>query len=392
MASTACRRPSPSPKGTRHSKDPQGGFERSLAGEGLPLASAERGYIDRRVRSLDQERTDVELKPIANQVVVLMGASSGIGRETALRLAKRGAKMVVAARSEAGLRSLEDDLRELGGEVTTVVADVSEFEQVEAVAQSAVEEYGRLDTWVHLAAVGLFAPFDQTRSEEFRRVLDVDLMGQVYGAMAALPHIKREGSGGLVHISSVVGKRSTPLESAYSASKHGVEGFLESLRVELLQEGWNSIGVTNVIPAAINTPFFTKARTKLGVKPKGFPPIYQPGVVADAILYSAEKAPREIVAGGAGKGMLLGQRLSPRLMDALMVRGGFGSQMTDQPKSAADPDGLFAPMEGQDRAEGEFGEQALHRSYLTWLDTRPALKWSIGVAGLAIALGALREK
>ena len=334
----------------------------------------------------------MKLKPVGEQVVVVMGASSGIGRETALRFAKGGAKVVVAARSEARLRSLEDEIGELGGEVTTMVADVCEFEQVEAVAQSAVEEYGRLDTWVHLAAAGLFAPFDQTQPEEFRRVVDVDLMGQVYGAMAALPRIKREGRGALVHISSVVGKRSAPLQSAYSASKHGVEGFLESLRVELLQEGWNSIGVTSVMPAAINTPFFAKARTKLGVKPKGFPPIYQPGVVADAILYSAEKAPREIVAGGAGKGMLITQRLSPRLMDAIMVRGGFGSQMTDEPKSTADPDGLFAPMEGQDRAEGEFGEQALPRSPLTWLDTHPSLKWSIGVVGAAIALSALRAK
>jgi NAD(P)-dependent dehydrogenase (short-subunit alcohol dehydrogenase family) len=332
----------------------------------------------------------VKLKRIENQVVVVLGASSGIGRETALRFAKRGAKVVVAARSAAPLRSLEDEIRELGGEATAVVADVCEFDQVEAVAQSAVEGYGRLDTWVHLAAVGLFAPFDQTEPEEFKRVVEVDLMGQVYGAMAALPHIKREGRGALVHISSVVGKRSAPLQSAYSASKHGVEGFLESLRVELLHEGWNNIGVTSVMPAAINTPFFTKARTKLGVKPKGFPPIYQPGVVADAILYSAEKAPREIVAGGAGKGMLLTQRLSPRLMDALMVRGGFGSQMTEEPKSTADPDGLFAPMEGQDRAEGEFGEQAVPRSFLTWLDTHPVLKWGIGVAGAAVALGASR--
>ena len=334
----------------------------------------------------------MKLKPVGEQVAAVVGASSGIGRETALRFAKRGAKVVLAARSEAGLRALEEEIRGLGGQATSVVADVSEFEQVETVARVAVEEYGRLDTWVHLAAVGLFASFDRTRPEEFRRVVDVDLMGQVYGAMAALPRIKGEGRGALVHVSSVVGKRSVPLQSAYCASKHGVDGFLESLRVELMHEGWKNIGVTNVMPAAINTPFFTKARTKLGVKPKGFPPVYQPGVVADAILHSAEEAPREMVAGGAGKGMLLGQRLSPRLMDALMVRGGFGSQMTKAPKSAVDPDGLFAPMEGQDRAEGEFGEQALHRSYLTWLDTRPALKWSIGVAGLAMALGALREK
>jgi NAD(P)-dependent dehydrogenase (short-subunit alcohol dehydrogenase family) len=334
----------------------------------------------------------MKLKPVGEQVVVVVGASSGIGRETALRFAKRGAKVVLAARSEAGLRSLEDEIKALDGRAMSVVADVSEFEQVEAVARAAVEEYGRLDTWVHLAAVGLFAPFDQTRAEEFRRVVEVDLMGQVYGAMVALPRIKREGRGALVHVSSVVGKRSVPLQSAYCASKHGVDGFLESLRVELMHEGWTNIGVTNVMPAAINTPFFTKARTKLGVKPKGFPPVYQPGVVADAILHGAERSPREIVAGGAGKGMLLGQRLSPHLMDAVMVRGGFGSQMTDAPKSTADQDGLFAPMEGQDLAEGEFGEQAVHRSYLTWLDTRPALKWSIGVAGLAIALGALREK
>jgi NAD(P)-dependent dehydrogenase (short-subunit alcohol dehydrogenase family) len=334
----------------------------------------------------------MKLKPVGEQVAAVVGASSGIGRETALRFAKRGAKVVLAARSEAGLRSLEEEISGLGGQATSVVADVSEFEQVETVARVAVEEHGRLDTWVHLAAVGLFAPFDRTRPEEFRRVVDVDLMGQVYGAMAALPRIKREGRGALVHVSSVVGKRSVPLQSAYCASKHGVDGFLESLRVELMHEGWKNIGVTNVMPAAINTPFFAKARTKLGVKPKGFPPVYRPGVVADAILHSAEKAPREMVAGGAGKGMLLGQRLSPRLMDAVMLRGGFGSQMTHEPKSDADPDGLFAPMEGQDRAEGEFGERALHRSYLTWLDTRPALKWSIGAVGLAMALGALREK
>jgi len=298
----------------------------------------------------------MKLKPVGEQVAAVVGASSGIGRETALRFAKRGAKVVLAARSEAGLHSLEDEIRGLGGQATSVVADVSEFEQVETVAWVAVEEYGRLDTWVHLAAVGLFAHFAQTRPEEFRRVVDVDLMGQVYGAMAALPRIKEEGRGALVHVCSVVGKRSVPLQSAYCASKHGVDGFLESLRVELRHEGWKNIGVTNVMPAAINTPFFTKARTKLGAKPKGFPPVYQPGLVADAILHSAEEAPREMVAGGAGKGMLLGQRLSPRLMDAVMVRGGFGSQMTDQPKSAADPDGLFVPIEGQDSAEGEFGE------------------------------------
>jgi NAD(P)-dependent dehydrogenase (short-subunit alcohol dehydrogenase family) len=328
----------------------------------------------------------MQLKPVEEQVVALVGASSGIGRETALRFAERGARVVVSARSEPGLHSLVEEISSAGGEATALVADVSDFEQVKAVADTAVEEYGRLDTWVHLAAVGLFATFEQTTPEEFERVIQINLMGQVYGAMAALEHIKREGRGALIHISSVEAKRSAPFHSAYAASKHGMDGFLESLRVELRREGW-PIGVTNVMPAAINTPFFDKARTRLGVKPKGFPPMYAPGVVADAIIYAAEKAPRDIVAGGAGKGMILGQRLSPRLMDALMLLGGFGSQRTDEPKPEDAPDGLFAPVEGQDRAEADFGGQTLSRSLTTWLDTHPAAKLGL-FAGAALGIAA----
>ncbi len=333
----------------------------------------------------------MQLKPVEEQVVALVGASSGIGRETALRFAKRGARVVVSARSTEGLDSLVEEIRSAGGEATAVVADAADFEQVKAVADTAVDEYGRLDTWVHLAAVGLFATFEQTTPQEFERVIQINLMGQVYGAMAALPHIKREGRGAMIHISSVEAKRSAPFHSAYAASKHGVDGFLESLRVELGREGW-SIGVTNVMPAAINTPFFDKARTKLGVKPKGFPPMYAPGVVADAIIYAAEKAPRDIVAGGAGKGMILGQRLSPRLMDALMLIGGFETQQTDEPKPEDAPDALFAPFQGQDRAEADFGGQTLSRSLTTWLDTHPAAKLGlVAFAALGVA-AALRAR
>jgi NAD(P)-dependent dehydrogenase (short-subunit alcohol dehydrogenase family) len=329
----------------------------------------------------------MKLKPVEDQVVALMGASSGIGRETALRFAQRGAKVVVSARGEEGLGSLVEEIRGRGGEATAVVADVTDFGQVEAVAGRAAGTYGRLDTWVHLAGVSVFAPFDQTTPEEFRRVVEIDLIGQAHGAMAALPHLKREGRGALVHVTSVVARRAVPLQSAYCAAKHGADGLLESLRVELRHQGW-PIGVTNVMPAAINTPFFDKARTRLGVKPKGFPPLYAPGVVADAILYAAEKAPRDVVAGGAGKGMILGQRLSPRILDAVMVRGGFGTQMTDDPKSAADPDGLFGPMPGQTRTDGDFEGQTLRRSLLTWLDTHPAVKGG-AVAGAALATAAL---
>ena len=183
-------------------------------------------------------------------------------------------------------------------------------DEVKAVADRAVEEYGRLDTWVHIAGVGLFARFEETTPEEFERVIDVNLMGQVYGAMAALPHLKREGRGALVHMSSMGSKRSIPLQSAYCASKHGMEGFLEAMRVELVHEGW-PIGVTSIKPATTNTPFFDKARTKLGVKPVAPPPIYDPGVVVEAILFSAENGPRDVIVGGASRAMILGQKISP---------------------------------------------------------------------------------
>ena len=189
------------------------------------------------------------------------------------------------------------------GEATSVGAVVSKFDQVKAVADRAVQEYGRLDSWVHLAAVGLFATFEQTTPEEFARVIEVNLMGQVYGAMAALPHIKRKGRGALIHISSVEAKRSFSLHSAYGASKHGIDGFLEALRVELKHEGW-PISVTQVMPGTINTPFFDKGRTKLGVKPVAPSPIYGPSIVTDAILHAAENPARDLVVGGRKGGEL----------------------------------------------------------------------------------------
>jgi len=332
----------------------------------------------------------MRLKPIDEQVVVLMGASSGIGRETALRFARRGAKVVVSARGEEGLDSLVEEIRDEGGEATMVLADTSECDQVKAVADRAVEEYGTLDTWVHLAAVGLFATFEETTPEEFARVVDVNLMGQVYGAMAALPHLKQEGKGALIHISSVEAKRSFPFHSAYGASKHGIDGFLEALRVELKHEGW-PIGVTQVMPGTINTPFFDKGRTKLGVKAVGVPPIYEPKTVADIILYAAEHPARDLVSGGAAQALILNQRLSPRLLDAVLsTRAGFSPQKTEEPRSEDDPDNLYGPIEGHDTAKNGF--RALSRSLYNWLQRHPTLK-RVAAAGTAMALlGALRGR
>jgi NAD(P)-dependent dehydrogenase (short-subunit alcohol dehydrogenase family) len=332
-----------------------------------------------------------QLKPVGEQVVVLMGASSGIGRESALRFARKGARVVVSARGEEGLDSLVKEIREEGGEAIAVPADTSEFDQVKAVADRALQEYGRLDTWVHLAAVGLFATFEETTPKEFARVIDVNLMGQVYGAMAALPHIKREGGGALIHVSSMGAKRSIPLQSAYCASKHGIDGFLESLRVELQHEG-SPISVTQVMPATINTPFFDKARTKLGVKPVAPPPIYQPGIVSGAILHAAENPARDLVVGGAAKAVILSQALLPRLVDVLLRVRGFEVHYTREPKPEDAPDNLFEPIDGYNTVEGSFRDRAHPRSLYNWLQMHPVVRRG-AVAGMAIeALGALRKR
>lgn len=332
----------------------------------------------------------MQLKPINQQVVAIVGASSGIGRETALRFAKKGAKVVVAARSRAGLESLVNEIKQAGGDAVYVVADVSEFAQVKAIADKTVETYGRLDTWVHAAATGVLAPFDQITPEEFKRVIDVNLTGQAYGAMAALPYLKQAGRGALIHISSVEARRSIPLQSPYSASKHGVEGFLDSLRVELQHEGWQ-ISVTNVMPSVINTPFYNKMRTKLGVKPTGVPPYYQPSIVADAILYVAEHPTRDFIVGDVGKVLDVMQRVSPALVDSLLLLIGFAGQRTDEPKSEDAPDNVFEPIEGYDTVEGDFGNLAIP-TFTDWLDMNPPLKWGAVAAaalGAAAVLGGL---
>jgi NAD(P)-dependent dehydrogenase (short-subunit alcohol dehydrogenase family) len=320
------------------------------------------------------------LRPIEDQVVVLMGASSGIGREAARHFARRGAKVVIAARSAPALASLLGEIKDEGGEAIVVVAEVTDFEQVKAVADQAVAAFGRLDTWVSLAGTSVWAPVEQTTPEEFRRVVDVTLLGQVHGAMAALPHLRRSGGGVLVGVTSVIARRAFPLQAAYSASKRGVEGFLEALRVELRHDGV-PVRVTNVMPATINTPFFEKARTKLGVLPKGPPPVYQPSVVAEALVFAAEHGPRDLVAGGGAKGLMALQAISPRLVDAVVARTGFVTQRTDEPRGPRD-DALFEPDDSIQRAEGRIGPVPQRHSAITWAATHKA-----AMAGLALAGG-----
>jgi NAD(P)-dependent dehydrogenase (short-subunit alcohol dehydrogenase family) len=277
-------------------------------------------------------------------------------------------------------------MKSKGGEATAQVADVSQYEQVQALANRAAEVYGRVDTWVHVAAVSLYAPFQETKPDEFRRVIEVNLLGQAFGAMAALPHLKRAGGGTLIHIGSVESKRSFPLHSAYSASKHGMIGFIDALRVELMHDR-TPISVTTILPAGINTPFFDKSLTRLGVKPRPSAPIYEPELVAQAILHAAEHPVREIYVGGAGRAMEWLHRLAPNLTDWLLSRFGYRPQLTNVPKTDQAPNNLYEHAEGYDRVHGSFSGEARSISLYTGLETRAP--WSWGLLGVLAGMGLL---
>ena len=293
------------------------------------------------------------VRPLSEQVVVITGASSGIGRATAHLLARHGASLVLAARNESALEETAREVEERGGNAVAVPTDVSDPAQVQRLAERAVEAFGRIDTWVNGAAVSVYGTVEQLTDEEMRRVVEVALLGTMYGARAALPHLRRSG-GTLIDIASVAGRRAVPLQAPYSAAKHGIVGFDEALRVELARDAPN-VGVTTILPYGINTPFFNHARSKLGVLPQPTPPAYAPEAVAEAIAWAAEHRTREIVVGGAAKGALLMQRLSPSLVDRALALGdmGFKLQMSGRPDDGVDS--LFSPAPGPYAVHGEFG-------------------------------------
>lgn len=290
------------------------------------------------------------MKPLFDQVVVVFGAATGIGRITALEACRRGARVLAADHNGEGLTSLAAEAG-AGDRLAIRFADAGNADQVQAVADGAVAQFGGIDTWAHVAGVAEHARFEDMPLESFRRVIDVDLLGPVYAAKAALPHLRRDGGGAFIVVSSMIARRSLPLVSSYSAAKHGVNGFLESLRVEL-QHDKAPVSVTEIQPATIDTPFFEHARTRLGVRPSGPPPVYPPERVAAAILRAAEHPGREVVVGGAGKAQLLMQRISPRAMDAFTRLAAFRLQKSDDPKGPDDADALDRPVEGDDRRRG----------------------------------------
>lgn len=330
-------------------------------------------------------------RALRDQVVVITGASQGIGRETALQMALEGASLVLAARNQEALGTLGAEVQRLGGQAEVVVTDVSDWPQVEALARRAVDRFGRIDTWVNNAAVSTYGTVEQATADEMERVIRVNLLGQMYGTRAALPYLKTAGGGTIINVGSALSERAIPLQAAYVASKHGVKGFTEAIRMELEHEG-TGINAVLILPSSINTPLFSNARSKLGVLPQPVPPVYEPRVVAEAIVFAAENPARDIVVGGAGKLLTLGERISATLTDRYMLQGDrlFRQQKTDRPDQPADT--LFTPSSGPGSTTGEFGEGSKSSSlYTRHLELHPNRKRALVLASMAALLVSVRR-
>ncbi len=306
-------------------------------------------------------------RKIEGSVVVITGASSGIGRATALEFARRGANVVVAARREEPLESLVGECQGAGAQAIAVPTDVRDLAAVEALAAAAVDRFGRLDVWVNNAAVTVFGRFEDTPMDAIRQVIETNLFGYMHGARAALPHFRRAGEGVLINNASVTGKVGAPYLSTYSTSKFAIVGFGEALRQELLLSGDRDIKVSTILPAAIDTPFYQHAANYTGRAPKPLNPTYAPEDVARAIVACAENPRREMFVGNVGVMLTLTRRLSPRLYEQMYARQVDMDHFQDAPAPNT-PGNVFQPMaEGTETSGG-------------WKGSRVPGRWA-GIAG-----------
>lgn len=305
-------------------------------------------------------------KLLSEQVVVVTGASSGLGRAIARGAGAHGAKVVVTARNAEALANCVAEIERAGSEALAVPADCAEREQVERVVARAVERFGRIDTYVANAIVTVYSEAERLEPDELRRVMDVNFFGVAYGFWASLPHL-RETKGTFLHVSSALAYRGIPLQAAYCASKAGLRAFLESARVELQKDG-SGVAVSLVLPGAINTPQFDRDRQKIGYQPQPVPPIYQPESFAEATLRCAERPVRELPIGWGAQKLLWGQKLAPRAGDWILRRTGWKSQHTGEPKPLDAPDNLFDTLPGDPGAHGRFDDRS--RGSTVWTRLR----------------------
>lgn len=315
----------------------------------------------------------------APQVVVITGATAGVGRATARAFGERKARIGLIARGIDGLEATQREIERAGGAALVLPVDVADAAAVEGAAQRVENELGPIDVWVNNAMTSVLAPFKDLTAEEFRRVTEVTYLGFVHGTMAALKRMLARDRGTIVQVGSALAYRSIPLQSAYCGSKAAIRGFTDSIRCELRHER-SRVRITMVQMPALNTPQFGWVLNKLSRKAQPVPPIFQPEVAARAILYAVDRAPRQLyVAWPTWKAIVLGAEIAPGFGDRILGKSGYASQQTDEPRDPLAPNNLWSPVRGDHGARGAFDGRARRRSAALWAQThRVAIAAAIG--------------
>ena len=328
------------------------------------------------------------LRAFDGKVVVVTGASAGVGRAVVRAFAARGANLGLIARGRDGLEGALHDVEREGRRALVLPLDVADADAVENAAAEVERTLGPIDVWVNDAMVSVFARIIDTTPEEFRRVTEVTYLGYVYGTLAALKRMQARDAGVIVQVSSALAHRSIPLQAAYCAAKHAVNGFTESLRTELLHDRSN-VHVTEVDLPAVNTPQFSWVRSKLPNKPQPVPPIFQPELIADAVVFAAEHRRREIWLAWPTVEAILGEKVAPGVADRYLARTGYEAQQTSEPIEPNRRDNLYEPLPGDRGAHGTFDARARRTSAMWWLSKhRMALTGTAWLALLLVGGGA----
>ena len=320
-----------------------------------------------------------------SEVVVITGASAGVGRATTRKFARLGARIALLARGTDGLEVAQREVEELGGTAIVVPVDVANAEQVEAAAARVEIDLGKIDIWINNAMASVFSPIKKMTPEEFRRVTEVTYLGCVYGTLAALKRMLPRDHGTIVQVGSALAYRGIPLQSAYCAAKHAVQGFCDSLRCELLHDK-SGVRLTMVQLPALNTPQFGWVKSRLPRKAQPVPPIFQPEVAAEAIYFAAHNPRREFYVGLPSVKAIVANKIAPGLLDHYLARTGYDSQQYDGPEDPNRPDNLWQPVPGDHGAHGAFDARASNWSPQLW--TSEHRTW-IGIGVMTLALSGI---